>query len=735
MAARKCRLWWPDELLTRDSGSGLLLFGWFINSVSSIDIVVATAASPCDVSVYLRGSDLKEMLHAINGKMPMSLETTKFSLLGHCVSTYNSKKLTVGKNYNNLPSESVSEQPQCLGDEPISRAASSCVSVSQPDQESTRYGDFARWNCGCEKLDKFIEPCRQSLIRDSNWIQLLLKSQRILCKETRCVPDIHHVHLNGHIVPSYYVHLIIYEPPTFGSHHFALNPSKISKHLENTLKRPSWVDELHKKPMLPDLDMVVLALNTASAATLRIQRSLGIPVKHFSRKSILASMLWHTVALFVASVSTLIYIIIQFCYSLLRYESRTFLMTVQKLFKHTWKNLHIRISQFLYWPFFLQGYDFSSQSNVEYAHRAALRKHLIWSSFAMDVLLGMVFGVALLAYLDIICVWVMLIVRCITDILLRSGCVWLMGVPAGFKLNIELAEVLGMISLNAIQVFSTFWFFMASLLRYFIGGLALAGILWGLTVPVALCIDMIKLSTLHVLTLHWVISFLYSQQIQALASLWRLFRGRKWNPLRQRLDSYEYSVEEHVVGSLLFTPLLLLLPTTSVFYIFFTILHMTITFICIILETTISVLHATPYAEILLWITRRGRFPCGIWLEVISYPGVSTSVSHESPEEADLPSDLNQTETDFFVYKGRESVISLLHSSYTTIGQVIAPHYRNVFHEISSSLGKSWAHGVFSGQRVPSTLRGSLPPTMPWMQISIREYWRQCRISVLACRS
>jgi phosphatidylinositol N-acetylglucosaminyltransferase subunit Q len=37
-----------------------------------------------------------------------------------------------------------------------------------------------------------------------------------------------------------------------------------------------------------------------------------------------------------------------------------------------------------------------------------------------------------------------------TEAILRSGRVWLMGCSRGFKLNTELGELLGMISLNAV---------------------------------------------------------------------------------------------------------------------------------------------------------------------------------------------------------------------------------------------------------------------------------------------
>ena len=51
--------------------------------------------------------------------------------------------------------------------------------------------------------------------------------------------------------------------------------------------------------------------------------------------------------------------------------------------------------------------------------------------------------------------------------------------------------------------------------------------------------------------------------------LQRLFRGKKWNPLRQRVDSMPHTVEQLFVGTVGFTVLLFLYPTTLVFYVIF----------------------------------------------------------------------------------------------------------------------------------------------------------------------
>lgn len=63
---------------------------------------------------------------------------------------------------------------------------------------------------------------------------------------------------------------------------------------------------------------------------------------------------------------------------------------------------------------------------------------------------------------------------------------------------------------------------------------------------------------------------LYQLQTAGLMSLWRLFRGKKYNPLRHRVDSAEFDQQQLLLGTLVFTVLLFLLPTVLVYYFVFT---------------------------------------------------------------------------------------------------------------------------------------------------------------------
>lgn len=61
--------------------------------------------------------------------------------------------------------------------------------------------------------------------------------------------------------------------------------------------------------------------------------------------------------------------------------------------------------------------------------------------------------------------------------------------------------------------------------------------------------------------------------MSGISALWRLFRGKKWNELRSRVDSYSYDNEQLFIGTILFTILLFLLPTVFMYYLVFLILR------------------------------------------------------------------------------------------------------------------------------------------------------------------
>eukprot|EP00898_Chlorokybus_atmophyticus_P000456 jgi/Chlat1/1410/Chrsp12S02058 len=157
---------------------------------------------------------------------------------------------------------------------------------------------------------------------------------------------------------------------------------------------------------------------------------------------------------------------------------------------------------------------------------------------------------------------------------------------------------------------------LAPLLPFALLFLALTGLL-GVSVMLSLVSDATSILTMHVTVLYTVYARVYALQLRALASLWLLFRGRKKNTLRGRVDTCECSVEQLLVGTLLFTPLLLLLPTTSVYYIFFSLLHMLIFIARTSLQLARAVVRSFPFFQALQYVWRPQSFPAGVWFELI----------------------------------------------------------------------------------------------------------------------
>ncbi|KAL6650951.1 hypothetical protein ACP70R_009876 [Stipagrostis hirtigluma subsp. patula] len=666
MAIERCRIWWPREQLQLEQESGsvrFVLFGWLFTAAGSLDIVVS-AAVPQDriLRSFATLETLLTIVLSSNKRMPVSLqESATFTILGDC-----------GLHLpGELEEDCCSKQEKLPSGAPFVQKEHFGTSTNNGTSESVWNGDHPSYNhkiWGYDStLDGFLDTCRKSAVKEGNWVHLFCKSGKSSKSKLNQVPGLRHLYLDGKQIEIIHWHVILYDVPTIGRNHFSLGVDTTSK-LKASFKMPKWINDLQKKPSVLDLDPIVLALNCSNAARLPVTQECAT-----------------------SSSGAL------FCLSI---QMSQYLM-LQKIFRHSWNNIHLRGCQILYWPIVLQDTSLSSTVNVEYAHKAATQKHGLWSNIIVDLLMGIILGAAFLLNTESICAWTIGLVHYMTEAILRSGCVWLMGVPAGFKLNTELAELLGMISLNAIQIYSTLWFFVGGFLRRIIQGIAFSGIILGLTVPISFLIDIIQLATLHVTVLHWLISMIYSRQIQTVASLWRLFRGRKWNPLRQRLDSYDYTVEQHVVGSLLFTPVLLLIPTTSVFYIFFSILTTTVICLCVMLEVVISVIHSTPYAELILWVTRRKRFPAGLLL--VHVPSSCRRTYEDDDLSGCAVSGCSERKTEHLIH-GQPGLVSELHCNYATLAQ-----------------------------RVPSTLHLQLSPSFQWMNIGITEYWMRCHGSVLSC--
>uniref|UniRef100_UPI0037E913FC phosphatidylinositol N-acetylglucosaminyltransferase subunit Q n=1 Tax=Semicossyphus pulcher TaxID=241346 RepID=UPI0037E913FC len=250
-------------------------------------------------------------------------------------------------------------------------------------------------------------------------------------------------------------------------------------------------------------------------------------------------------------------------------------------------------------------------------HTQFMRKANILVSFLVDVALGMLL-ISWLYRNDHISTLANTLVPAADHVAkqLEELLQWLMGAPAGLKMNRALDQVLGRFFLYHIHLWISYIHLMSPFIE---------GILWygglsaclGLTFALSLLSDMVALLTFHIYCFYVYGARLYCLKIYGLSSLWRLFRGKKWNVLRQRVDSCSYDLDQLFIGTLLFTVLLFLLPTTALYYLVFTLLRLVVVLFQGVLHLSVDFINSFPLFAVGLRIFRSYRLAEGVKFRVL----------------------------------------------------------------------------------------------------------------------
>ncbi|GAA6036944.1 hypothetical protein JCM8097_005471, partial [Rhodosporidiobolus ruineniae] len=106
----------------------------------------------------------------------------------------------------------------------------------------------------------------------------------------------------------------------------------------------------------------------------------------------------------------------------------------------------------------------------------------------------------------------------------------------------------------------------------------------------------------------------YRWSARALGALFNVFRGKKYNPLRARVEPASYAVDALLLGTILFVTLAFLFPTIVAFYLAFFSARLAILTLYTLLTLGIAALNAFPLFALMLRIKAPGRLPGGIQL-------------------------------------------------------------------------------------------------------------------------
>lgn len=359
--------------------------------------------------------------------------------------------------------------------------------------------------------------------------------------------------------------------------------------------------------------------------------------------------------LFIFCIMTLQYIIISIL-RVLNYNVRGYtLVSLSQVLRQ----LDLRLKQLNYIPIqFICYYDktrnteykklqlpiFNSNLNINNSNYINMHNS-IWLIFN-DIMLGISAYRLIIENFDDIITFIHQ--KCIREILCNNLLDLISWVsihhPAGFKLNNELGKFMGDLYIWALKCWKYFINdyvemhfstsskeFTIRLLKGFLLVICYGG---GLSFLVSFVIDILQYLTVHIKYFYHTSTKVYRKQIEIVKSLFQLFRGKKYNVLRDRIDNLNnytvndngFELDQFLLGTLLFMVLILLLPTVFAFYLMFFVSRLLVLICLNLLENLLIVINFTPLFVILLKLKNSNRLQGGVKFRFICINGSSTYV-------------------------------------------------------------------------------------------------------------
>ncbi|KAI9479602.1 N-acetylglucosaminyl transferase component-domain-containing protein [Zychaea mexicana] len=114
----------------------------------------------------------------------------------------------------------------------------------------------------------------------------------------------------------------------------------------------------------------------------------------------------------------------------------------------------------------------------------------------------------------------------------------------------------------------------------------------------------------------WTAARIFNWQLITLYSLFNLFRGKKRNMLRHRIDACDYDLDQLLLGTCLFTLLTFLFPTVLIYYVTFALGRVGVIFLQAIMETLLAFFNHFPLFAIMLRMKDPDRLPGGLRFDI-----------------------------------------------------------------------------------------------------------------------
>ncbi|XP_054730182.1 uncharacterized protein LOC129238960 [Anastrepha obliqua] len=181
-------------------------------------------------------------------------------------------------------------------------------------------------------------------------------------------------------------------------------------------------------------------------------------------------------------------------------------------------------------------------------------------------------------------------------LLLRS----LKGSPIGLKLNEHLNNFLLDCFNYHIDLWAKFLDLIEPIVLQLFVPIALLGLI-GLSFQLASLPVLISIIGLHAHCFYIYTAVLYKVEIKGIQVLWKVMLGKRYNVLKNRVESHNYVTRQLYLATIFFTALLFLFPTVLVYYVVFTSLRLCIYLVNLLVQVLRRNLLDFPLQRLLKW--------------------------------------------------------------------------------------------------------------------------------------
>ena len=402
------------------------------------------------------------------------------------------------------------------------------------------------------------------------------------------------------------------------------------------------------------------------------------------------------------------------------------------------QQVHLRLQQFSYYPtqYHLLRKRKDDWSSIPTTNSDYIRFYNSLWLVANDVIIGIALGSFITDNAEATAWFLGGLLDRYTVNGLKQTIRWLMSYPGGLKLNTELAAFLGDLFLWVIEYWSTTTrlLIMPHLpqIFYFIGYSSFAGA----SMPIAILSDLLSLLTMHIYSFYIASAKIFNWQLTIISSLFHLFRGKKRNVLRNRIDNCDYDLDQLLLGTILFTLLFFLLPTVVVFYLTFASARMAIIALKACLDTCLACLNHFPLFALMLRLKDSRRLPGGISFSLLPDDSMLRQILEDRPHSMCVAEDAEENVVD--ERHGSSQIIStnsyrrtsyiLLTSTPLSIGQIFEQYSQLGSRIRKHYLSPKVLRRLLTGRFVPPLARdvmyGLQYSVLPRDRESIGEVWR-----------